>query len=175
MGNDVGGPTGGRVDRDNPFWANSPRCVHSGDTPVKASTDGTDSTPVTTEVYIAEIDVRAPIRATGIAMFNGSVASGNMKLGLYNSAGTRIAQTASTAMSGTDAFQRVAFTTPINLKPGVYYIAATYNDTNARFNTHPIGNFGASKKTGAVYNTLPTTITPPTTFTANLGPMGGLY
>lgn len=175
MGNDVGGPTGGRVDRDNPFWANSPRCIQSGNVPVKASTDGTDKTPVTTEVYIAELNIEAPVRATGIALFNGSAVAGNIKLGLYNSAGKLIAQTASTAQSGTDAFQRVAFTAPINLKPGVYYMASTHNNTGGRVNTHPIGNFGASKATGATYGTLPTTITPPTTFTADLGPMGGLY
>jgi hypothetical protein len=152
----------------------SPRLVHTGNTPVKASTDGNDTTPATTETYIAEVAINAPMLVTGVAVFNGSVASGNIKVGLFNSAGTLVASSASTAMSGTDAFQRVAFSSTYQAAPGRYYVGLQVDNTTARINTHPIGNFGASKKTGEVYGTF-TTITPPTTFTANQGPMGGLY
>jgi hypothetical protein len=145
----------------------SPRCVYTGSHPPGTNASGTNTTPVVTETYIVEILVPTAMLMTGFALFNGSVASGNIKIGLYSKAGAVLASSASTAMSGTDVFQRVPLT-------ATYYIGLQVDNTTARFNTHPFGNFGASKKTGEVYGTL-TTITPPTTFAADLGPMGGLY
>jgi hypothetical protein len=76
-----------------------------------------------------------------------------------------------TAQSGTDAYQRVPFTAAYSeIGPGTFYILAQFNNTSARFNTHTLGNFGASKKTGETFDTF-TTITPPTTFTTALGPI----
>lgn len=173
MGNDVGGPVG-NSQRAPVFFGGSPRCVHTGDTPVKASTDGTDSTPVVTETYIAEVYIPEASRVTGFASFQGSVAAGNCVVALYDNFGRPVARSASTAVVGTDAFQRVPFTAPVNCPPGTYYVGIQYNNTSNRNNNHPIGNFGAGKKTGEVFGTI-TTITPPTTFTANQGPMGGLY
>lgn len=154
---------------------NTPRTVHTGNTPVKASTDGTDTTPVVTETYIAEVTLGAQL-VTGFALFNGSAVAGNVVVALYNKAGAVVANSllAGTAQSGTDAFQRVAFTATYQAVPGTYYVGLQFDNTSARLNTHPIGNFGASKKTGEVFGTL-TTITPPTTFTAGQGPMGTFY
>lgn len=174
MANDVGGEIGSRADGPSGYFSGVPRVAHTGGVPVKASTDGTDSTPVITETYIAEVEVAVGARVTGFANFNGSVASGNLKAILYNSAGAVIASSASTAMSGTDAFQRIPFAAPINLRPGRYFVGLQINNTTARVNMHPIGNFAAFKKTGEVYGTA-TAITPVSTFTANVGPMGGLY
>lgn len=174
MANDVGGPVGARGDGSSGFFAGSPRLIQTGNVPVKASTDGTDKTPVITETYIAEINPTQGIRATGFANFNGSVASGNVKVILYNKDGLVIASSASTAMSGTDAFQRIPFAAPINLKPDKYFVGLQVDNTTARVNMHPIGNFAAFKKTGEVYGTA-TAITPIATFTADVGPMGGLY
>ena len=155
---------------------NSPRCVATGDTPVKASADGNDSTPVVTEEYVAEILVPVPMTVTGFANFNGSVAAGNLIAILYDSTGAKVANSAlaGTTMSGTDSFQRIGFTAAVVLQPGTYYVGLQLNNTSARYNTHPVGNFGASKKTGQTFGTV-TALTPPTTFTANLGPMGALY
>ena len=154
----------------------SPRLCHTGGVAAKVSTDGTDSTPVITEVYIAEVFVPANCTVTGVAVFNGSVASGNIKVGLASSAGAVLATSASTAMSGTDAYQRVAFTSAYSaLGPATYYVLLFVDNTTARFNTHTIGNFGAGKQTGQVYATGFTTITPPTTFTTALGPIASLY
>lgn len=174
MANDVGGPISGRGDGPSGFFSGVPRVCVTGNVPVKASTDGTNATPVITETYIAEIQVDVGVRATGFANFNGSVASGNLKVYLYNADGKVIASSASTAMSGTDAFQRIPFSAPINLRTGRYFIGLQIDNTTARVNMHPIGNFAAFKKTGEVYGT-GTTITPVSTFTADVGPMGGLY
>ena len=154
----------------------SPRLVHTGMAPPQVSTDGTDATPVITEVYIAEVFVPCNMTVTGFANMNGSVASGNIKAGLADSAGAIVATSASTAMSGTDAFQRVPFTATYAAKgPATYYALLFVDNTTARVNCHTFGNFGASKQTGQVYATGFTTITPPTTFTTALGPIGGLY
>lgn len=147
----------------------------TGNIPAYVSTFGNDSTPVITETYIAEVHIPATTTVTGIAAFNGSVASGNIKLALADDTGAVVASTASTAMSGTDAYQRVPFTAPyVAVGPGTYYVLQQIDNTTARVNSHTLGNFGASKKTGETYGTF-TTVTPPTTFTTALGPVAGLY
>lgn len=167
-------PTGGIVAGGG--FSAAPRMIHTGDEPAIATTSGSDATPVITEVYIAECFIPCNMTVTGVAAFNGSVASGNYKVGLANSAGTVVATSASTAMSGTDAYQRVAFTgTYAAVGPATYYVLQFIDNTTARYNTHTVGNFGASKQTGQTYATGFTTITPPTTFTTALGPMASLY
>ena len=154
----------------------SPRVFHTGGAPATASTSGTDATPVATEVYIAEVFVPANVTIAGVAVFNGSVASGNMKVGLANSAGTVVATSASTAMSGTDAYQNVPFTATYAAKgPATYYVLQFIDNNTARYNTHTVGTFGCSKQTGQTYATGFTAITPPTTFTTALGPIASLY
>ena len=157
-------------------FAVTPRCVHTGNAPPLAAADGTNATPVNTEIYFAECFIPANMTVTGVAIFNGSVASGNMKVGLYNSSGVLVATSASTAMSGTDTFQRVAFTaTYAAVGPATYYVGLIVDNGTARINCHPIGNFAAGKKTGQVYATGFTALTIDGTFTADLGPIATLY
>lgn len=150
--------------------------IHSGGLPARVSTDGTDATPVITEVYYAQLQLPANMTVTGVAVMNGSVASGNLKVGLFNSAGVLVATSASTAMSGTDAYQRVPFTATYSaLGPATYYVGLLIDNTTARYNTHTFGDFVAAKQTGQVYATGFTTITLATTFTTALGPIASLY
>lgn len=153
------------------------RLMASCGVPAQVSTAGTDSTPVVTEVYIAQVFVPVNVTVTGVAVFNGTVASGNIKVGLADSTGAIVATSASTAMSGTDAYQLVPFTATKALQgPQTYYILEFVDNTTARINTHTLaGACGASKQTGQVYATGFTTITPPTTFTTALGPIASLY
>jgi hypothetical protein len=153
------------------------RLIHTGGNPASVNTDGTDSTPVNTEVYIAEVFVPANTTVTGVSIFNGSAVAGNLKVGLANSSGTVVATSASTAQTGTDSYQRVAFTgTYAAVGPATYYVLAFFDtNTTPRFNTHTFGDFGASKQTGQTYATGFTTITPPTTFTTALAPIASLY
>ena len=153
-----------------------PHLIHTGGMPARVNTDGTDATPVATEVYIGQISVPANTTVTGVAVFNGSVASGNLKVGLASSAGAVVATSASTAMAGTDVYQRVPFTaTYAAVGPATYYVLLFIDNNTARYNTHTFGDFGAAKQTGQTYATGFTTITPPTTFTANLAPIASLY
>lgn len=153
----------------------SPRNMHTGGNPASVSTDFTDATPATTETYIAEVFVPVTVTLTGIAVFNGSDVTGNTAVALANADGTVVASSAATAGSGTDAYQRIPFTTPYTaVGPATYYVLRQQSSTTARYNAHTIGNFGASKKTGETFGTF-TTITPPTTFTTALGPVASLY
>lgn len=161
------------AERD-PNQAASPRCFHTGDLPARVTTDGTDTTPVVTETYLAEVYIGETMTVTGIGLFNGSAAAGNVTLGLYDSTGKFLGKTASTAQSGTDAYQKIALATALSLPAGTYYVAAQFDSTSARFNSHVIGVFGAGKLTGQTYGTMPGA-TMPTTFTTGLGPIATLY
>ena len=167
-------PTGGVAAAGG--FSIDPKLIHTGSMPARVNTDGTDATPVATEVYFAEVFIPANTSVTGVSVFNGSVASGNMKVGLANSAGAVVATSASTAMSGTDVYQRIAFTAPYAAKgPATYYVLQFLDNNTARINCHTFGDFIAGKQTGQTYVTGFTTITPGTTFTTALGPIASLY
>lgn len=143
---------------------------------IAATSAFTNQTPVITEVYIAEVFVPANVTVTGVANLNGTVASGNLKVGLFNSAGVNLATSASTASSGTSAYQLVPFTAPLAIVgPATYYVGTFYDNTTVRGTTLTQGSCGAAKQTGQTYATGFTTITPPTTFTTALGPVANLY
>lgn len=168
-------PTGG-IGAAGGFAA-SPRGLHTGGVTVTQASDGNDSTPAVTETYICEVQVPYNCTITGVAVFNGSATgSGNITVKLANSSGVPVGtQSASTAISGTDAFQLVPLGAPYAaVGPATYYVLTQYDNTSTRFNTHILGAFGASKKTGEVYGTF-TTVTPPTTFTTAVGPIASLY
>lgn len=136
----------------------------------------TSQTPVVTEVYLAEVMVPANVTVTGVAIFNSATISGNVKVGLANSAGAVVATSASTAMAGTSAYQLVPFTaTYAALGPATYYVLVFFDNNTVRPNAITQGSCGASKQTGQVYATGFTAITPPTTFTTALGPVANLY
>jgi hypothetical protein len=177
MGNDVGGPVGNPS--IGPPWAVSARSFMTGSNMVETATEGTDTTPVVTETYIAELPVEQPCLALGFALLNGSAVAGNVVAILYSGDGRVIANTllAGTVQAGIAAFQRIPFLKPIRLVPGTYYAGVQFNNVAARFRAWPFGNFGQQKKTGEVFG-VPTSIValpPPTTFTTNVGPIGGLY
>lgn len=153
----------------------SARTIAVGDLVPAVSTDFTDSTPSATIVNIGEVLVPNNVTVTGVANFSGSVASGNLKVGLADSTGAIVATSASTAMVGTDSYQRIPFTGTVALLPGTYYILVFYDNATARYNSPPLGSFGAAQQTGQVYATGFTAITAPSTFTANVAPIASLY
>lgn len=153
----------------------SARTIAVGDLVPAVSTDFTDSTPSATVVNIGEVLVPNNVTVTGVANFSGSVASGNLKVGLADSTGAIVATSASTAMVGTDSYQRIPFTATVALLPGTYYILTFYDNATARYNSPPLGSFGAAQQTGQVYATGFTAITAPSTFVANVAPIASLY
>lgn len=152
-----------------------PTAFATGQASPQTTTTGTDTTPVTTETYIAEVFVPHNCLSTGFQVLNGSLVAGNITAILYDSNGAPIVQSASTAASGTAALQSLAWSAVQNLRgPAKYYVGLQCNNTGYRFRSHILGAFGASKKTSETYGTA-TAITAPTTFTTGQGPIGSLY
>lgn len=157
-------------------FATSPRNFSVGGLRPLVSTDFNNSTPVVTEVYIGEVYVASNATITGVAVFNGSDVTGNVKFGLANSNGAVVATSASTAGAGTDAYQLVPFTaTYAAVGPATYYVLGFYDSGTARYNAPILGSFGCSKQTGQVFATGFTTITAPSTFTTNICNVASLY
>lgn len=162
---------------------------HTGNNPAMQAADGVNSTPVITEIYLAAVFIPFTILATGIAVFNGSDVTDNVKAALIDKNGNVIRASASTAGSGTDAYQLLAFATgptgaaatTVVLPSDTYYIGTMYAGTTSRFNTHGVGAFPGGKATGATFatafiSTSLTGITIPTAFTAaSLPPIASVY
>lgn len=151
---------------------------HTGGNPPLAAADGTNLDIVITETYRCEIYVPANFSSTGIAVFNGTAVAGNLQAWLIDSTGTGIASlvTASTAASGTTAFQRIPWVGgPFTIKgPATYWVAVQGNNAGGDLRTHVVGSFGADKQSGTTFGTL-TVATAPVTFTTGLGPLASLY
>lgn len=156
----------------------TPRLMHTGGEPAIATTSGTNLDIVTTETYRSEIFVPANTSSTGVAIFNGTAVAGNVQCYLIDSTGAQVTGvlTASTAASGTTAYQRIPWVSgPFTLKgPATYWLAVQGNNSGGDLRTHTTGNFGADKQTGTTYGTL-TVATAPTTFTTGLGVIASLY
>lgn len=168
-------PTGGIAAAGG--FSQSPRCTSTGNRGVTSLTAPHSTAFVTTDTYIAEIFVEGNMTVTGVAVLMGTTAgNGNISVALANSSGVVVASSATTTTSGTSTtFTQVALSTPYSIiGPATYYVLVQGANTGDFLGTHVAGNFGASLKTSETYGTF-TTITPPTTFTANQGPIADLY
>lgn len=154
---------------------------HTGQVAPTTTTTGTDTTPVVTETYFARVFIPINTQVTGISLLNGSAVAGNVTVGLYahnplTGLYSPVAQSASTAQSGTAAYQQVPFASAVTVQgPGQYFVGIQFDSTSARFRTHILGNFTAFKTTGNTYGTLPTGVTNPNSFTTALGPIADTY
>ena len=148
---------------------------HSGDTSPPTTTTGTDTTPSVTETYVSRVYVSCNALITGISILNGSAVAGNVTAILYDADGVPLAKSASTAQSGTAAYQAIPLSTAYQASgPGRYYVGLQFDSTSARFRTHILGVFPAFKKTGEVYGTA-AALTPVATFTTGVGPIASTY
>lgn len=147
----------------------------TGGAPPTTTTTGTDTTPAVTETYLCRVYLPHNCTITGLSLLNGSAVAGNVTAILYDGNGVPVAQSASTAQSGTAALQDFAFSTPYQaVGPGLYFAGFQFNNTGARFRTHILGRFTAFKKTGETYGTA-TTVTNPNSFTTGVGPIAFTY
>lgn len=162
----------------------SPKLVHTGGTGLTATTDGTNLTDIVLgTIYLVEVFVPCNMSVTGVALYNGTAVAGNGKVMLYSwvsTTATRIAVSASTAMSGTTAYQRIAFTGgPIAVKgPASYLVGCTFDTTTHDLRCHALGNFVAESVAGATYatdSTFATLTVVGTAFNTSTGTIGGLY
>jgi hypothetical protein len=149
--------------------------ISTGGSVPQTTTTGTDTTPVVTETYVAPIYLPANAVLTGVSLLNGSAVGGNVVAILYDTDGVPVAQSASTAQSGTAAYQAFAFSTPFAAQgPGRYFVGFQFNNVAARFRSHILGAFPAFKKTGETFGTA-TALTPVSTFTTGVGPIASTY
>jgi surface antigen len=83
-------------------------------------------------LYFAQVKVPGHCTLTGIGYLVGTVQSGNVKAGLFNAAGTRVASTTATvAQAAPASHQKVAFSSPYEAAPGIYYLALVFSSSTA--------------------------------------------
>lgn len=143
--------------------------------------DGTSTTPGATTVYLTQIYIPYAVRLTGVAVLNAAtVGTDKYIVALFNSSGAALANSAlaGTTTSGASVYQAIAFTAVYDVTaPGTYWLALYVNGTTDRFYSIPtIGQAGglAGSVTGQTFGTV-ATVTLPTTFTADKGPIAYTY
>lgn len=128
-----------------------------------------------TEIYV-------PYAQTwlGGGILNGTtVGTHNVLTALYGSNGVLLANSAVAGVVSASAsvMQNVAFTSPIPLPAGRYFLGFQYSGTTPT-PRHLLAANGSNIITGTVagtFGTIPSTITVPTTFTTAVGPICQLY
>ncbi len=162
-----------------PSVPQGPRILPNGTILAFASL-GTSAVHVAGSWYRSEIFVPHLAQWTGINVLNGAtVGTDNLLVALYDSAGNLVANSATAGVlsAGANAFQSIAFTTPALLAPGRYFISVQCNGTTATTRRWAAANGGnqMTSLTAGTFGTVPATFTPPTTFTADVGPIASLY
>lgn len=141
---------------------------------------GTSAVHVAGSIYLAETFVRRSRLVTGIGVLNGAtVGTDNLIVALYNAAGKLLAHSALAGVvsAGANAFQQIPFTVPYKLtNDGKYHIALQCNGTTATTRRIAASTFlNRASITAGTFGTLPGYIAPPTTITADAGPIGYIY
>lgn len=136
--------------------------------------------PVAGTMNLTEIHVPFWQTWTGIGVLNGTtVGTDNMLVALYGTSGALLANSAvaGTVSAGGSVMQNRAFTAPITLAPGRYFLGCQSNGTTATLR-HLLAANGSNVCTAAVagtFGTVPATVTPPATFTTAVGVIAQLY
>jgi hypothetical protein len=129
-------------------------------------------------IYVSEIVVTYDMTTTNCNFLAGATIGTNTVICvLFNSAGTPIANTllTGTATAGANTFQTIAWTATKALQTGRYFIGVMANGTTDNLKTTAASTFIGKLTTSATgtFGTVPT-LTVPTTFTANVGPVAYL-
>lgn len=142
---------------------------------------GTNTTLVSGTTYWAELFIPRNVTLTGAGVLNGAtVGTNSWIVALYASAGgAAVANSALAGVtsSGANAFQQIAFTsTYAAVGPARYWIAFQANGTTDTLRTIAVSTFldVLTKSVTGTFGTLPS-LTVPTTFTADVGPIGYVY
>lgn len=145
---------------------------------------GTSTTVVADKTYYADIFIPlANMVITGVGFLNGTTATTDKTIvSLYNAAGTLLANSlvtgGGTLIATSNIFQQVSFTAPYTtLNPGRFWIGYQQNGTTATPRTIATATW-VDVLTGSatgVNATAAPTITPPTTFTADVGPIAYVF
>lgn len=141
---------------------------------------GTNTTDVAGQVWVSSFTLPVDMSITGMKCLQGGTATTDKVIySLYDSSGALLANsaTAGTSLSGASTFLAAAFTSPLTAYAGHYFMGVQGNGTAAG----AIATIAASTYLGVAttvvsgsFGTLPD-ITPPTTFTADNGPICYVY
>ena len=153
-----------------------------GNIPIGATayaSTGTSAVHVAGTQYYSEIFLPANKTITGIAVLNGAtVGTDNLIVALASSTGAilRTSALAGTLSAGANAFQEIAFTsTYAAIGPARYFLIVQCNGTTAttrRIAASTYRNWAGSA--AGSFGTI-AAITPPTSTTADAGPIGYVY
>lgn len=155
----------------------------NGTFPAVAATSGTDTACSNGTCYLGRVFVPTGCKITGVQYLVGSVGGTDKVIAtLYDREGNLLANSAAAgATVGTAAqVQQVAFETPYTLEgPAELWIGLTFNGTTAKFRSVPahcqIGNAQLGGSVAQTFGTIGSTITPPTSHTADKAPVASLY
>lgn len=157
------------------------KCVISMGSLALTSYETNGTAPVAGTMYLTEVNVEFPQTWTGISKLNGTtVGTDNHLVALYGADGTLLANSAVAGVLSANAsvFQDIAFTAPITLVPGRYFLGVQSNGTTATLR-HLETALGATNSTGAqagTFGTIPATLTTvPVTITNAQGVIARLY
>jgi hypothetical protein len=146
---------------------------------VALATAGTDTACTNGTQYLSELYIPVAKVLTGLGYLIGSVGgTDKVIVALYDSTGALCASSAvAGATVGTAAnFQSVAFEATYAAAAGRYFLGLTFNGTTAKFRTYPIpGSAFYAGEVSQTFGTVGATVVPPSTFTANKGPIGFAY
>ncbi len=138
-----------------------------------------DKTMVAGTRYYSSVVIGQPAVFTGIQALVGTTGGTDLwDFELHSPTGTLLATTLATGTTAGTAstWQQIAFTSTYTLTvPGTYWLVVQSNGTTAKLAT--LNSATNPTLTGSATGTLGTaaSITPPTTYTANLGPVAMLY
>lgn len=143
---------------------------------------GTSVIGSATSTMVADTFVVDPMTATGVGVLvGGTGGTDKFIVSIYDSTGALVANSTTdgtTVSSSTNAFQEIAFTTPVILKRGKYFIAIQVNGATATTRRIAASTFVdviTGSVTASTFGTIPAVISPPTTFTALYGPIAYIY
>jgi hypothetical protein len=168
----------GGLRQNTSVTANQWKHAYAGGMSPTTSGTGTDTAGINGTVFISELFVPAAGTFTGISYLIGSVGgTDKVVVMLFDATGALVANSAldSSVTVGTNAtFQRVPFTAAYRaVGPAKYYVGIQFNGTTAKLRTHAFGDHDTTS-VSQTFNT-PVAITPPTTFTASVGPYSMPY
>lgn len=132
------------------------------------------------DISLVEIYVPYDQTWTGVGVLNGTtVGTHNVLVALYGTNGARLANSAVAGVVSASAniFQNVAFTAPIFLPKGRYFLACQYSGVTPtpRHILAANGSNVCCSTTAGVFGTVPATMTVPATFTTAVGVIMQLY
>jgi hypothetical protein len=121
---------------------------------------------VANTLYLVAFAIAETSNLTGIQFRNDTPLGNNVKVSLYNAAGTSLlASSGSVAQAGAFSVQLVPFTVPYQAQAGMYLMGFQIDGTSGHIVTHTPFSPSTSAAQGAF--TVPTTATPPTTTERN--------